>query len=223
MEDKRGHLYFELSEELLSYGKDRNYPKNSMIYRQDEPAEEVFYLKEGKIRLAFYSEDGKRRIVFYSKKGSIFGGEIPIILSKPVYAINAEAIIDCLVIVFSKDVFFNLLMKNLDFVKLCLYWTSRKIWAMGEQVVSTSFLSSDKRIAYTLLCLTEHFASEGFNTDYKFRMTQEELAEVANVHRVTVANTLQCFNRAGIIDQKYGTIFITPEGRKKLKYFISKP
>lgn len=109
-------------------------------------------------------------------------------------------------------------MKNLDFVKLCLYWTTRKLRVLGEQVISTSFLSSDKRIAYTLLWLTEQFAAEGFKPDYMFKMTHEELAEVANVHRVTVGSVLKSFNKANMIDGRYKTILLSPEGRKKLKF-----
>jgi len=112
-------------------------------------------------------------------------------------------------------------MKNPHFSNLCLYWTTRKLWVLGKQVISLSFLNSDKRIAHTLLWLTEQYALEGVNVEYTFRMTQEELAEVASVHRVTVANALKSFNRARIIDRKYGTISISPEGRRKLKYWIS--
>jgi CRP-like cAMP-binding protein len=57
MESKGAHLCFELPEELLGYGRARSYPRNSVIFWQDEPAEEVFYLKEGEVRLAFYGTD----------------------------------------------------------------------------------------------------------------------------------------------------------------------
>lgn len=223
MESKCAYLPFALPEELLCYGRNYNYQKNSIIFRQDDPAEKVFYLKEGEVRLTFCGADGERKIVIYARKGWIFGGEIPLILNKKTYAINAEAITDCLVVAFSKNVFFDVLMKNLDFVRLCLYWTIRKLWVMGKQIFSLSFLSSEKRIVYTLLWLIDQYTSREAGDNLMFRMTQEELAEIANVHRVTAANVLRTLKKDKIIDKKYGKILITAKGKKKLKDTFENP
>lgn len=227
LQEKGNYFRLFFPEELLSFGRDLNYRKNALICMQNDAPEKIFYLKTGNIYLSYYGRDGERKIVYYAKKGTIFGGEIALAANRPVYGITAVALTNCLVTVFSKDVFLTILLKNLDFTNYCLQETSDKLFIMGKQLGSISFLECKRRVASTLLWLAENMSNEtetsikAEGVECSLKITHQELGEFANVNRVTVTNVLTELEEAKIIHKRTRNIMITDGGKEKLKQWIS--
>ncbi len=210
--------------ELLSLGHDTRYAKNTVICMQNEPAEKIFFLKEGEVCLSYYGENGERKIVFYVDKDSIFGGVISLVLNRKVYGVSAMTLTRSLVTVFSREVFFSTLINNIDFTRFCLCAVVKELWAMGSSLESLSFLECNRRVASALPWLTDHAGKvekeESGELEHTFKITHQELGELASVNRVTVTNVLKELEKEKIILKGSKIIMIPAGGKQKLKRYI---
>jgi CRP-like cAMP-binding protein len=93
---------------LLAWGGiKKKYPKNALIFQQDELAKNYFQIVEGKVKMYSLNEEGKELIQGIFTDGHSFG-EPPLFINEK-YPSTACAMQDAIVIRLPKDFFFEML------------------------------------------------------------------------------------------------------------------
>ena len=112
----------------------RVYPKNTMIFSEGEPGDEVFIIKKGSVKISKVV-DYNEVLLAVLNPGDIFG-EMALLESKPRGA-NAVAYEECHVMVVSKDSFNTLIKTQPDLVSRLTTLLARRIWLINKQLANT--------------------------------------------------------------------------------------
>src|SRR5579859_3515531 len=67
---------FNPAEVLLSAGDDKtptDVPGKSVLFRQGDPADSIFYVQKGRVKLTVLSKQGKEAVIALLGKGDFFG------------------------------------------------------------------------------------------------------------------------------------------------------
>ena len=183
----------------------RNYPKNKMIYWQEAPAGEFYYLKSGSVKIFLSSENGMEKTLTVLKSGSIFG-EAAFFDGLPRVS-SAKTLVESEIITVTRQSLMDCFRREPQLAMNLLMYLSQTIRMLSAQVDTMTFLQADRRIAQLLLKL----AANG-----TVSATHDDIAGLAGVSRVTVSRILNRFAQNGWIAPHYREVQILNEaGLKK--------
>lgn len=182
---------------LESSGIVRNFPKDSIIYRQGDIADSFCYLKKGRVKVFMTSIDGAEKTLNTASHGEILG-EGAFFDKKPRVS-SARALTSSELIMIDKEKLTELIAKHPKLAFELLEILANRIRLLSTQLDSMTFMQADARIAQLLL------ESE---SDGKVQLTHEEIANAVGVSRVTVSKTLGVFAKDGIIATEYRGVAI---------------
>ncbi len=185
------------------------YQKERMIYWQEAPASEFYYLKSGKVKIFLSSENGTEKTLTILDSGSIFGeaaffdgmprvSSAKTLVKSEIIAVTRQSLMDCIQL--EPQLAMNLLT-----------YLSQTIRMLSAQVNTMTFLQADQRLARLLLELAE---------DNTVHTTHDDLACLAGVSRVTVSRILNAFAQKGWTATHYREVKILDEAG--LKDFVNK-
>jgi CRP/FNR family transcriptional regulator, cyclic AMP receptor protein len=176
------------------------YPKNKMIYWQEAPANEFYFLKTGRVKIFLSSESGMEKTLTVLEDGSIFG-EAAFFDGMPRVS-SSKALIDSQIIVITRQSLMDCISQEPQLAMNLLAYLSKTIRMLSAQVDSMTFLQADQRLARLLLKLA---------VDATVRATHEDLAGLAGVSRITVSRILTGFVQKGWVATCYREIKILDE------------
>ena len=174
--------------------------KNRMIYWQEAFADEFYYLKNGKVKIFLSSEDGAEKTLTVLEPGNIFG-EAAFFDGLPRVS-SAKTLVKSEIITVTRKSLLECIRREPQFAMNLLTYLSQTIRMLSAQVISMTFLQADQRLARLLLSLARNGAVHA---------TQDDLAGLAGVSRVTVSRTLAGFSKKGWICAHYGAVEIRDE------------
>lgn len=179
-----------LAQEVLAQGTPVRCRPRQVIFSQDERAEKVFYLQCGLAELSFINEEGRRKTIGYVREGN-FVGDAGFITQK-CYGITVMAVTICQVVVFIQPVFARLFREDASFAEVVLHSFAEKLQFTGKQVYNLAFEDGMGKVASALLYFSEHGGQFTLRDGMvvKLWITQQEVAELAGVSRVTVSVVL---------------------------------
>lgn len=181
------------------------YPKNKMIYWQEAPAGEFYYLKSGSVKIFLSSENGMEKTLTVLKSGSIFG-EAAFFDGLPRVS-SAKTLVESEIITVTRQSLMDCFRREPQLAMNLLMYLSQTIRMLSAQVDTMTFLQADRRIAQLLLKL----AANG-----TVSATHDDIAGLAGVSRVTVSRILNRFAQNGWIAPHYREVQILNEaGLKK--------
>jgi CRP/FNR family transcriptional regulator len=195
--EKSGVLMFE------GLKKPTVYEKEQFIYRQEEKADFIYYLKKGKVKSYIISPNGTEKTIAVFAEGDIFGKSS--FFDKQPHFTCAKALTKSEIIVIDKKMMLELIGKNPQFALDMLEDLSKTIRMLSNQIENMSFHQTDKRIAMYLID----------NTDKSSQIvcTHDEISAVVGASRITVSKILSRFTRNGWIETRYRKIkIINPNG-----------
>ncbi|TDA70712.1 MAG: Crp/Fnr family transcriptional regulator [Clostridia bacterium] len=197
-----------VDEEVLRRGLTVRFPPKAVIFAQGDPADKIFYLRSGMIKLYFMSREGYEKTVLYSEEGNFFG-DAGMLRGKP-YGITAVTVTGCEVVVFTVGQFLTLFKENTEFAEACLYSLAEKLWATGRQVNNLAFETGYGKVVSALAYVARHSGVPGGQEpgEVRVEVTQQELAEMAGVSRVTVSATLKDLQKSNIISTSRNAILV---------------
>ncbi len=182
----------------------RPYAKNQMIYWQDSPADEFYYLKRGKVKIFISSENGMEKTLTILESGTIFG-EASFFDGKPRVS-SAKTLVHSEIITVTRQSLLGCFRREPQLAMNLLTYLSETIRMLSAQVNTMTFLQADQRLARLLLTL----AANG-----TVHATHEDLAELAGVSRVTVSRVLSRFNENGWVRVHYRGVELLNENGLK--------
>src|SRR5215475_7534878 len=192
---------------VLSAARHRHFRALSVIINQDDPAERCFLLTSGRGRHFLITDEGRKINMHWLTSGQPFGGAA--MISAPMrYLLNTEILTDSCALVWERQAIRDLLSrfpKLLDNV-LSITATEHIPWLISTNV-SLSTDDAHGRIAHLLVSLASGIGKVT-PAGVEMKITNEDVAEGANVTQFTVSRSLNDWQRAGILEKGRGKILL---------------
>ena len=191
---------------ILAAAQPRRFSARSLITRQDQPANRFFLLWRGRARYFFETADGKKLILVWITPGHILGAAA--LASTPSrYLVSTEAVRESIVLVWDgrtmraltqqfPQLLNNVFRTTMDY----LSWYTAAHSALISQ-------TARERLAYLLLGYLPSIGKQvtgGIELD----VTNEELANAANITPYTTSRLISGWQRTGAIRKYRGKIVL---------------
>ena len=195
---------------ILAAAKPRRLLMNSVVLNQDTPAEHLFLLTEGRVRHFYITAEGDKILLNWITPGEVFG--LAALLPKPSpYLVNAETLRDSRVLVWDRVIIRSLVLRYPTLLDNAHLITSDYFaWYIATHVALTCH-SARQRLAEILITLAGsigHKVPGGIELD----LTNEELANAANITLFTSSRLLSEWQRHGAVVKSRGKVLLrSPE------------
>jgi CRP-like cAMP-binding protein len=195
---------FDIEEFLSSAGTSRsiaNFKKGQVIFSQDDPCNDVFYIQSGNAKLSIENPQGKEAVLAILGPGDFLGEGC--IIGNPVRMATATAIAALNAVSIQKKEMIRVLHDEQAFAeKFINYMVERNI-KIEADLVDQLFNSSEKRLARALLILAR-YGKEGEPETIVAKISQETLAELVGTTRTRVNFFMNKFRKLGFIQYNGG-------------------
>jgi len=197
---------------VLSGATQRRFGPKSLLTDQERPAKHVGMLTEGAARHFYVSTLGRKVLLRWLLPGDVFGGKA--FLREPsTYLFGTETVKESSVLLWSRNTIREIATRCPRLWDNALSIASDYFsWFLSAHMAVISN-NSRERLANVLLSLTEgmgHSTEDGTELE----ITNEELANAANVNLFTVSRLLSEWRRSGALSKGRGKIVLL--SRKRL-------
>lgn len=189
-----GALPEPVRSELSARAEERQFARNDIIFRQGEPATELFVVGAGRVAIANSSRDGRETVVAVLDDGSLFG-EMSMFDDAPRSA-DARALTDVTVVVLGYEHTRHVLEQRPEVLWDVVRLLTARLRATDEALADAVFLDVPARTAKRLLELA------GTADDFRLPVTQEELAGMVGASRERVNKAISLFGRLGWLEAR---------------------
>ena len=183
---------------LGSLLKQREYRKDAIILKQDEPGEALFMIVKGRVKVVLYGEKG-REIILSTLKERDFFGEMALLDGSPRSA-SVIAQVPSKILVLERRDFIEQTIKKPQIALKVLEEMSKRLREADEKIGTLALLDVYGRLARMLIHLAKQ---EGKKTEegmlIEKRPTHHEIAATIGTSRETVSRALGDFSRRGMI------------------------
>jgi CRP/FNR family cyclic AMP-dependent transcriptional regulator len=197
-------VYFNADEYLANAGASRRlskYKKGQVLYSQDDPCNEVWYIQSGNAKLTIVNPQGKEAVLAIMGPGDFLGEGC--IIGNPVRMSTATALAPLTATIIERKEILRVLREHPQFAdKFIAYMLERNV-KIEADLVDQLFNSSEKRLARALLILAR-YGKEGQPETVVAKISQETLAELVGTTRSRVNFFMNKFRRMGFIQYNGG-------------------
>ncbi len=201
----RGLTTLEL-ELVMACSTSRRFVANSVVTNQGDPADYFFLLTKGCARHFSLTEEGRKILLIWFSAGDTFGGSA--ILQGPSnYLFSTEIVKDSCALVWKRSVIRDLVARYARLQENALSIASDYlVWFHASHMALISH-TARQRLARVLTSLAEgvgHEVPGGTALD----ITNEQLANAANVTPFTASRLLSEWQRNGAISKSRGSVVV---------------
>lgn len=206
---------------LLSVARPRVHEAGEMIFMQGEEVKREFYLiEEGRVKISLLNRNGVEKIISIQERMTLFGYSAP--FDGHPYFYTATALEPTTLQVIRMDRFLALAAKNPGLFLLVLQSFSRVTRMLVLQIGDFSFMDADRRVAHMICKIVSEVGQKtqkGLLMTKK--LTQEEIASLTGLSRVSVSLALNRFEELGLLRKKRNLIevFDIEELKKRVENF----
>jgi CRP-like cAMP-binding protein len=191
---------------ILAAATKRRFHARSVVLNQGDPAQRLFLLTKGRARFFFITPTGRKILLHWLSPGDVFGGAT--ILSSPSqYLVSTETVKDSSVLVWDRTTIRGLVARYPRLLENGLSIASDYFaWYLASHVALTCH-TARQRLAQVLASLARGIGREvpdGIELD----ITNEELANAANVTPFTASRLFSGWRRNGIVTKSRGKILL---------------
>ncbi|NRD91143.1 hypothetical protein C8024_19365 [Sphingopyxis sp. BSNA05] len=187
--------------DLLARGQERAFARGQIIQQRGDEAKEFWYIESGSVQVGRYGLDGRLTLFALLGAGETFGelafmGEFP-------RTVDAIAGSDCRLIRIGKSEFRSLMDADPAVTGLLLKTMALTVQDAFDLVEFSRSLSVPQRLA---LALSQLCGDQGNSA--RLTVTQQELADLVGVSRVSLGKALTRLQGDGVIEPGYGFVTI---------------
>lgn len=195
---------------IMAAAKPRQFPANSIIVSQGNPADYLYVLTKGRARYFFTTEDGRKLLLLWLSPGEIFGSSALLAIPSS-YLASTETVKDSHVLAWDRSTIRGLAARYPKLLENALLTASDYLaWYVAAHVALTSH-SARKRLGGVVICLAE-LIGEKVPGGFEFDATNEELASAANITPFTASRLLSEWQRNRAVLKRRGKILLcSPE------------
>jgi len=193
-------------ESILAVAFQRRLLANSVVQNQGEPATRLFLLTSGRARYFYITEDGRKILFLWLRPGDIFGGGA--LLEQPLsYLVNVETVKDSRMLVWDRNTIRNLAARypRLRENALSIAWDYFTYYVATHTALVSN--TARERLARVLVNLANGIGHEAPG-GIQLEVTNEDLANEANVTVFTASRLLSEWQRNGAILKSRGKILL---------------
>jgi CRP-like cAMP-binding protein len=177
-----------------------------VITNQGDPADYLFLLTKGCARYFFITPDGRKVLLHWLGAGEIIGGAA--LLPRPShYVVSTEMVTDSWVLVWRRKTIRDLAAKYPELMENALLVAFDYLTLFLAAHVALVSHSARERLAGVLVSLAEGFGQD-VSGGVKLVITNEELANAANVTTFTASRLLSEWHRSGAVAKSRGGVIL---------------
>ena len=191
---------------ILAAAIQRRLPANSIVTNQGDPANHFFLLMKGRARSFYMTEGGRKILLHWLAPGEIFGG-MSLLPNPSPYLVSTEMVKDSLVSVWDDATIRDLVARYPRLAVNALSTASEYLALCVATHVALTCYSARERLAEVLVNLTRAIGQEvpgGVELD----VTNEELANAANITPFTASRLLSEWQRNGAVVKSRGKLLL---------------
>lgn len=178
----------------------KKYGRGRVIFAQGDAAEAIFFIHSGSVRLTVVSSRGKEAVVGILGAKAFFGEGC--LSGQSTRISTATAMTACSLVRIEKAAMVRMLDEKPEFAESFLSYVLGRNMRIEEDLVDQLLNSSEKRLARTLLLLTQ-FGKDGKSEPVP-KISQETLAQIIGTTRGRVSFFMNKFRALGFIDYNGG-------------------
>ncbi|MEP2988545.1 MAG: Crp/Fnr family transcriptional regulator [Parasphingorhabdus sp.] len=186
---------------LVERGRSIDFAKGQMIQQRGDPGTEFWHIKSGTVQIGRFSENGDWILFAVLGEGESFGeqaflGEFP-------RMVDAIASSDCEIIKIGEAELQHLLETQADAARILLKTMAYTVQQTFDLVEAGRRLSTVERLAQALA------RQCGSAREAEINMTQQDLADLIGVSRVSLGKALSELERKNLIVRGYGKLVVS--------------
>lgn len=190
----------------------RQYTSGSFIFYQEDPANSFYVLLQGSVRMSQITPEGHQVIVHFFGPGQGVG--IIAALGQFAYPLTAEAVEDCLMLVWSSELMNQLMEKYPRMAINAAQMLAIRFHELQDRYRELATERVERRIARTLLRLTKQL---GKKTEdgilINMPLSRRDLAEMTGTTLYTVSRIVSKWEQDGLVKTGREQVIITsPHG-----------
>jgi len=191
---------------ILSAAVYRQFVHNSVVAHQGDPADRLFLLIKGSARFFFITPDGRKVYLHWLTPGEIFGGS-SLLTRPPTFVVSTEVSKGTHVLVWQRNIAHSLVTHYPRLLENALSVAyDYLVWYVASHL-SLICHTARQRLTHVLVSLADgvgHKYPGGICLD----ITNEQLANTANITLFTASRLLSEFHRSGAILKSRGRILV---------------
>ena len=191
---------------VLAASEQRHYTTNSVITNAGDPANYFFLLKEGRARYFSITTEGQKVLLLWFSPGEVFG--LYALIAEPSnYLVSTEMIEDGSVLAWPRGKIVDILTRYPKLQHNALSIAGDYLsWFEASHLALVSY-TARQRLARVLTSLAHGIGHE-VSGGTELSITNEELANTANVSLFTASRILSEWQRNGAVTKKRGSIVL---------------
>lgn len=185
----------------------RRYAAGEVIYRMEDPADALYFIRDGMVKVSMYFPNGKEMIVGLLGKYDVFGELL--LLPSERRPNQAEALDDTTLIVMPEADFHRLLEHHPAIAMKFIQVMSTRLWQAQVSQAEVGAFDAQRRLANLLLRLAHDFGSDverGVLID--LRLTQHDLAKMIGATRETVSHGMTHLLEIGAVKRRRSPMLV---------------
>jgi CRP/FNR family transcriptional regulator, nitrogen oxide reductase regulator len=196
---------------ILAAAQPRRFAANSVITNQEGPADRLFLLVKGRGRYFFDEREGRHILLHWLAPGDLIGGKT--LLAKPAsYLLSSETVRECNFLVWDRDTIRDIAAQHPVLLENALSIASDYLsWYLAAHVALTCH-SAEQRLAGVLESLAG-VIGERVPGGVELDVTNEELANAANLTHFTASRLLSAWQRHNVVKKSRGKILLRHPAR----------
>lgn len=184
----------------------RRVHRGEHIYRAGEPFRSLYAFRSGFFKSYIDTPDGETQVVGFPMAGEVVGLDG---IESDAHRLNVVALDDGEVCVIPYAHFEALAMRAPALQRQLHKLMSREIVREQELMSLLRGMRAESRVAAFLLGLSDRFAARGYSaTQFRLRMTREEIGGYLGLKLETVSRVLSRFGESGLISAQVRSITI---------------
>ena len=210
-------IFSELSEadfsSLAKVANRRRYPKDSVVFFENEQGDFFFMILEGRIKVTILGDDGREVILSLLGSGDFFG-EMALLDNEPRSA-TAIAVEDCELLSLHRNDFQNVLTDNRSIMVGLIKVLTARLRRANHQISTLALLDVYGRVARVIVDMAREEGRRLKDGRIAFRRaTHQEIANRIGTTRETVTRMLKDLERQGMIHIEGREIIVQPDFEK---------
>ncbi len=192
-------------EKVLHLGVREVFQKGSRIFFTEDKIDGMYFIVEGSIEINLHTVHGPEKVLFIVGKGCIFG-EVSCFIGGDAEEASAKTRSDSVLYYFKKETVEQVIAPQypdlmIELVQTVSYKARMFTELLTDELISNQFTRVCKMIVYLVRFREIHIEHGQKQVVFQPDMTQNDIARLMGVHRVTVTKAVSQLKLMGIIRQ----------------------
>jgi CRP-like cAMP-binding protein len=193
-------LKSEVLEALWRAGRRRSAQRGEVLFSQGDPCTHFYVLLSGTVKMVHVTEDGHEVVQGFITPGEMFA--CVAVAGAPVYPASAmvQAASDALS--WDREAFEPIMLRHPEIGQNIMGTFGKRLQNARDRVVEFATKTSEQRIASALLRLAKGRSDRpacGAELSRSISVSRQDVAAMSGTGLYTVSRTLQCWQRAGLV------------------------